>query len=159
MENSLFAKINVHVIDFQYMNTEEKLKDSVLRFAATHGEGGESLHVGTVRPSTFSGTEYSQLHVQERAASIFDPSCKHDVSCLFEISITLSNLEPLRFLKFFPKLAVIIFIAYNGCSLHRQKGIVLLKSKDYPECSSHYQSVSIILCPANCSCSYHYVKR
>lgn len=101
MENSLFAKINVHVIDFQYMNTEEKLKDSVLRFAATHGEGGESLHVGTVRPSTFSGTEYSQLHVQERAASIFDPSCKHDVSCLFEISITLSNLEPLRYLKFF----------------------------------------------------------
>lgn len=101
MEKSLFAKINVHVIDFQYLNTEEKLEDSVLRFGDAHGESGESLHVGTARPTTFSGTEYSQLHVQERAASIFDPSCKHDVSCLFEIRVTLNKLESLSFLKFF----------------------------------------------------------
>lgn len=112
MENSLFAKINVHVIDFQYLNTEEKLENSVLMFAAAHGEGGESLHVGTARPTTFSGTEHSQIHVQERAASIFDPSCKHDVSCLFEISITLNKLEPLRFLKFFS------YIGNGHLSLH-----------------------------------------
>lgn len=42
MENSPSANINMQVIDFQHMITEKELEDRVLRFAATHGEGGES---------------------------------------------------------------------------------------------------------------------
>lgn len=41
MEYSPSADINMQVIVFQHMITEEELEDRGLRFEATHGEGGE----------------------------------------------------------------------------------------------------------------------
>lgn len=52
------------------MRTEEKLEDSVLSFVATHGEGGESLHVETAGPTTFSGTAHSHLPVKESCQNL-----------------------------------------------------------------------------------------
>lgn len=104
------------------MSTEEKLEDSVLKFVATHGEGGESLHVDTTGPTTFSGTAHSHLPVKERAARTFDPSCKYDVSSLFEINVMPNKLEPLSFYIFFSGSFTIIYYCIYWLLFTKTKG-------------------------------------